>query len=67
MNLVALCQFISPRHESAPPPKKSHVETLVIYELGFNQTYYTYAFILLIKIVLCSVSYQITGEFHWGV
>ena len=31
-----------------------HVETLIIYKLGFNQNYYTFALILLIKIVLCS-------------
>ena len=31
-----------------------HVETLIIYNLGFNQNYYTFVLILLIKIVLCS-------------
>jgi len=31
-----------------------HVETLIIHKLGFNQNYYTFALILLIKIVLCS-------------
>ena len=31
-----------------------HLETLIIYKLGFNQNYYTFAFILLITIVLCS-------------
>ena len=33
---------------------KTHVETLMIYKLGFNQNYYTFTLILLIKIVLCS-------------
>jgi len=32
----------------------SHVETLVIYKLGFDPNYYTFALILLIKIVMCS-------------
>jgi len=36
---------------------QSHVETLKIYKLGSNQNYYTFALILLIKIVLC-------GKFH---
>ena len=31
-----------------------HLETLIIYKLGFNQNYYTFTSILLIKIVLCS-------------
>ena len=31
-----------------------HMQTLVIYKLGFNQNYYTFTSILLIKIVLCS-------------
>jgi len=31
-----------------------HVETLIIYKLGFNQNYYTFALILLTKIVMCS-------------
>ena len=30
-----------------------HVQTLIIYKLGFNQNYYTVALTLLIKIVLC--------------
>jgi len=34
-----------------------HVETLIIYKLGFKQNYYTFALILLIKIVLCSEFY----------
>jgi len=33
-----------------------HVETLIIYKLDFNQNYYTFALILLIKIVLRSKS-----------
>ena len=32
----------------------SHLQTLMIYKLGFNQNYYTIALLLLIKIVLCS-------------
>ena len=35
----------------------SHVEPLIIHELGFNQNLYTFSFILLSKIVLC-------GKFH---
>ena len=31
-----------------------HVDTLVMYKLGFNQNYYTFALISLIKIVLFS-------------
>ena len=31
-----------------------HIQTLVIYKLGFNQNYLTFAFELLSKIVLCS-------------
>jgi len=38
-------------------PSQAHVETLIIHKLGFNQNYYTFALISLIKIVLCS-------EFH---
>ena len=30
-----------------------HVATLIIHRLGFNQNYYTFSLILLIKIVLC--------------
>ena len=30
------------------------MQTLIIYKLGFNENYYTFTFILLIKIVLCS-------------
>ena len=33
---------------------ESHMQTLIIYKLGFNQNYYTFTLILLIKIVLCS-------------
>ena len=31
-----------------------HVETLIIYKLGFNHNYHTFALILLITIVMCS-------------
>ena len=31
-----------------------HVKILKTHQAGFNQNYYTFAFILLIKIVLCS-------------
>ena len=31
-----------------------HMQTLIIYKLGFNQNYYTFTLILLIKIVLYS-------------
>ena len=34
--------------------RRAHVETPMIYELGFNQNFYTLALILLIKIVMCS-------------
>jgi len=34
--------------------RTSHVKTLIIHKLGFNQNCYTFTFILLIKIVLCS-------------
>jgi len=30
------------------------VQTLIIHKLGFNQNYYTFTLILLIKIVMCS-------------
>ena len=40
------------------PGKRSHVETLIIDKLGFNQKYCTFALILPTKIVLCS-------NFHW--
>jgi len=36
------------------PRGESHMQTLIFYQLGFNQNYYTFALILLIKIVLCS-------------
>ena len=32
----------------------SHMQTLIIYNLGFNQNYHTFTLILLINIVLCS-------------
>ena len=31
-----------------------HLQTLIIYKLGFNQNYFTFTQMLLIKIVLCS-------------
>ena len=31
---------------------ESHMQSLTTYELGFNQNYYTFALILLIKIVM---------------
>ena len=34
--------------------RESHVETLIIYNLCFNRSYYTFALILLTEIVLCS-------------
>jgi len=33
---------------------ESHMQTPIIYKLGFNQNYYTFTLMLLIKIVLCS-------------
>ena len=39
---------------SSPTVGGSDVETLIIYKLSFNQNHYTFALILLIKIVLCS-------------
>ena len=33
---------------------QSHVETLLIYKLGFNQDYYTFVETLLVKNILCS-------------
>ena len=33
---------------------RSHMQTLLIYEFGFNQNSYTFTWILLIKIVVCS-------------
>ena len=33
---------------------RTHLQTLIIYKLGFNQNYYTFTLMLLIKIVLCS-------------
>ena len=37
--------------------KGFHMQTLIIHELGFNSNYYTFALILLIKIVMCSKSH----------
>ena len=37
---------------------ESHLQTLIIYKLGFNQNNYSFTPILLIKIVLCR-------EFPW--
>ena len=34
--------------------QESHMQTLIIDKLGFNQIYHTFTLILLIKIVLCS-------------
>ena len=34
--------------------RESHMQTLIIYKLGFNQNYYTLTLILLMKIVLRS-------------
>ena len=31
-----------------------HMQTLIIYKLGFNENYYTFAVILHVKIVTCS-------------
>ena len=39
---------------SRPAPAVSHMQTHTIYKLGFNQNYYTFTFLLLIKIVMCS-------------
>ena len=32
---------------------ESHMQTLMIHKLGFNQIYHTFTLMLLIKIVLC--------------
>ena len=37
-----------------PQGLRSHMQTRIIYKLGFNQNYYTFTLILLIKIVMCS-------------
>jgi len=37
-----------------PPVAGRVVQTLIFYKLGFNQNYYTFSSILLIKMVLCS-------------
>jgi len=44
----------TPVHASSKPTGCSHMETLKIYKLGFNQDYYTFTLILLIQIVLKS-------------
>ena len=36
--------------------KQPHMQTLVIYKVGFIQNYYTFTLMLLIRIVLCSKS-----------
>jgi len=33
---------------------RSHMQILMIYKVGFDRNYYTLAFILLIRIVLCA-------------
>ena len=38
------------------PDASFHLQTLIIYELGFNQNYYTFTLILLIK-SLCVVNF----------
>ena len=38
---------------------QSPMETIKICKLGFNQDHYTFALILLMKIVLCSKCYRI--------
>ena len=51
---------------------RSHMQTHIIYKLGFNQNYYTFTLILLIKIVVCSKfpwhlsRYQITSHPEWN-
>ena len=42
-----------PYPTSDPDTDRSHMQVLVIYKLGFNRNYYTFASILLIRIVLC--------------
>ena len=37
-----------------PPACGFHVQTLIIYKLGFNQNYHTFDLKLLIQIVLCT-------------
>ena len=37
--------------QEGSPVIRCHVETLMTYKLGFDQTYYTFALILLMKIV----------------
>jgi len=34
--------------------QRSHMQTPIIYKLSFNQNYYTFTLMLLVKIVLCS-------------
>jgi len=52
--------LVEAQAESLKGPTKPHdfMGKHIIYKLGFNQNYYTFALILLIKIILCS-------EFHW--
>ena len=38
---------------SEVPPPRFHLQTLMIYKLGFNQNYHTLTLILLIKIFVC--------------
>ena len=40
-------------------PGQFHMQTLLIYKLGFNQNYYTSTLMSLIRIVMCS-------KFHWN-
>ena len=40
------------------PDVRSHIETLIAHKLGSNQNCYTFTFISLEKIVMCS-------KFHW--
>jgi len=49
--LTAMRSIIPP---TPTPTTGSHMQTLIIYKLGFNQNHYTFTFILLIRIVLCS-------------
>ena len=54
------------RFRSAPRLRswiQFHVETLMIHEPGFNQNYWTFTLILLMKIVLCS-KFPSTGFIH---
>ena len=46
--------MLSGQVRTLPASSEFHEETLVIYKLGFNQNYCTFALILLIKIDTCS-------------